>query len=192
MARNRKAKTAETFNEDFEAQRQAARDASSNVVELLPQASAAERQEFVHDMAIEIESLMSERKSINLRISAVLDDVAARDISKQAFKDWLRLRAMEQEKLARYQRSRHELAQASGWAEQGELFSQAPAEGLIPGQQREFMGDADDPIAAKIQEIWGDEDAAALTLETLEPDPDEDDAALFERAGIVTVNGDDD
>lgn len=156
-------------------QRQEARETAANVVEISAETNAAKielRRKLALRSAEDIESLISERKAINERVKACLDEVEVQGINRQAFNDWLRLRAMEAAKLRKYQFSRAELARASGWGDgaQVEMFQTPPVHGAIPGMDRPFLGADEEPgvghaVAAAIEQSWLTEEELASNRE---------------------------
>ena len=79
---------------------------------------------FANSKADEAAALVIERRGINEQMKAIFDEVEAKGFDRKAFKDMLRLKALESDQRVKYEATRRQLAKAFGFesGEQLDIF----------------------------------------------------------------------
>lgn len=139
MARGRKAGKANEHNEDIEATRQEAREASSNVAQLTH--SEETRAQQLRDVTTEFNRLKAEGQRINAERKAQLERVDALGLDRNEFRALVKLLEVDDEKRTRKARTRREFLRAHNLPEQTDMFEpKAQEPGSLPGVDRAFIG----------------------------------------------------
>lgn len=166
MARNRrKAGTAAEHNEEVEQQRQAAREADTNVVTF--EVKDETRAQQLRDITAEFNRLKSEGQRINAERKAQLERIDALGLDRAEFKAAVKLLEVDDDKRTKKQRTRREFLRAHNLPEQVDMFEpKEPEPGSIPGLERPFIVADEQP--ARDPAVQAAVDAGFLTEEELE------------------------
>lgn len=153
MARPQKASApAEEHNETQTEQRQEAADRSTNVVDLKAAERIRERQTLIVQLAGELDKVAADAGTIKDRMKSIRLRAKEHAIDWKALQQLTTQRRAKEAKRLAWEKSRREIARAFGWEDgkQVDMFEDR-AEGLTPGQQREFLGPTDDPTDPSVQ-----------------------------------------
>ena len=186
-------RTAEEYNEEFEAYRQEAREGDDNVVKFNLSEDDLGKQ--IRSLTAEAHDLIAERKAINEQMKAIYERVDSLRLDRQEFKAAMKLLDVDDIHRDKKQRTRRAFLRAHGLPEQVDMFyDPQAAERDDPLNQddldldvdgTESTDDQDDTMAA-IRQAWAEEDE-----ENDDDDLDGDDDDILSRAGVATVSGDD-
>lgn len=151
MARSRKqSATADEHNAETDEVRGEAFDHQSNVVDFrTPTERRLEREQKIRDLAERLDEATEEASLIRDQMKAIRLDAKAEGIDWKMLAQMTSARRKSESKRLAAENSRREIARAFGWDDgaQLDLLVDDRAEGLIPGQQREFMGETEDGLS---------------------------------------------
>lgn len=165
-------RTAEEYNEEFEADRQEARE--GNVVKFNVSEEDLGRQ--IRTLTEQAQQLEGERASVNDRMKSIYEQIDALKLDRGEFKAGMKLLKKDDIHRDKAQRTRRAFLRAHGLPEQVDMFYD-PQESA---EQELDLEDDDDPMTA-IREAWAEDEA----------DLDGEDDDILSRAGVATVQGDD-
>lgn len=132
---------------------------------------SAEIRKYIERMTKQALSLMEKRDALAEQLLDVVAQVETRGIDKRAFREYVRVQHMTEDKRARYLNTRRQLAQLAGWEDgtQIDAFEEAPpieADIEFDPDTGEILDDPED-VASQ-----GDEEALAQLAAELEEEPD--------------------
>lgn len=117
--------TATEVKDETRNTRERAAKGNAAVVDLEAQRKKTEAlYSFANDKANEAAALVLERKGLNEQMKAIFDEVEAKGFDRKAFKDMLRLKALDSDQRVKYEATRRQLAKAFGFesGEQLDIF----------------------------------------------------------------------